>query len=234
MPFPHKNNDQNFLLQALTNMMTQGAKPSSTYVDKPYVAQQQQQRQQNAFEQAKQEDYFNKVRALNELRAQGTNPSQMFQKANNFVGDFVTGNNTQQMGENLALNAIPIGKLLSAIAPMVGATKKLPKGISNILEEWMATKDEFGNAARKGNAAIMIDGEIYRAPNGGSFHYEALDEAKSMGANINKDIIDGWVDEQGRFIQRTHGTHEEAVRDALKSGLPVPQQNIDYYGLKRK
>lgn len=111
------NPPQNPLFQALTSMLMQSAKPSSTYVDAPYVAQQQQRRQQNAFEQAKQEDYYNKVQQLNGLRAQGTNPSQMFQKANNFVGDFVTGNNTQQMMENVALNAIPLGKMLMAIAP---------------------------------------------------------------------------------------------------------------------
>lgn len=129
---PNPNEQANPLFHALTMMLQQQARPSSTYVDAPYVAQQQQQRQQNAFEQAKQEDYFNKVRALNELRAQGTNPGQMFQKANNFVGDFVTGNNTQQMMENVALNAVPIGKLLAAIAPLAKVGKRVIGEADNV------------------------------------------------------------------------------------------------------
>lgn len=121
---PNGNGDP--LTDALAKMLIARAQQSSTYVDKPHVAQMQGQRQQNAFEQAKEEDYYNKVRALNELRARGTNPSQMFQKANNFVGDFVTGNTPQQMTENVLLNAIPVGKLLSAIAPLakVGEANK--------------------------------------------------------------------------------------------------------------
>lgn len=145
------NPPQNSIISTLAKMLAQNQQQSSTYVDKPYVAQMQGQRQQNAFEQAKQEDYYNKLRALAELRAQGTSPSAMFQKANNFVGDWVTGNNTQQMIENVALNTLPIEKLLMAIAP-IASTLKLFHGTSSksaksILENGGFDLAKFGTGA---------------------------------------------------------------------------------------
>lgn len=148
--FVKQGNPQGELFTALANMLTR-AQPSSTRVDAPYVAQMQAQRQQNAFEQAKQEDYYNKLRALAELRAQGTSPSAMWQKANNFVGDFIIGNTPQQMVENVALSAMPIGKMMMAVAPLVGKTRKLFHGTGKLFDGF---KDVVENRAT-GNPTSM-------------------------------------------------------------------------------
>lgn len=177
MPNPNQNT-VNPLLDALAKMLLQSANPVSSFVDKNYVAQMQGQRQTNAFEQAKQEDYYNKVRALNELRAQGTNPSAMFQKANNFVGDYVTGNTPRQMGENLALSTIPIGKMLMAIAPVAGKAfnavkRELPienypddltkHGIDKIYREMGAGEDGAMSFLGRNSNGYMKQMEYYFA-----------------------------------------------------------------------